>query len=445
MTTKVSFVDTNLFLHFPTLDQIDWLDLLRCDYAVIIVTATVIRELNRHKDAPVSFKLRERAASSLKRLYTYSELNAPILVRNSVELQFNTREPLLNFASAGLSKEVPDDFLIAAILEFKGSSPEANVVLMTDDLGLKLKAGTHGINVVRPTEELRLPDELDPNQKRVRELEEKVRLLQLQIPDMKLVFESQEDRFCFTLKPEVALSPKTVNWRVSRLHKRFPKMQKPQWFSGADLQTGAIPPAAYDLYNQRLDRFFVEYETYLAQLQNYFNQRRRTIDLRIWALNQGTCPAKDIHIFMYFPDGFELLRDSELSKKPQPPQPPDKPKSIVETLSAATLMPNLSNLLNGAVHFPNINSLSPPANAQLLSIKRTKSYEVKMHVGETKHSFLTALDPMYVVFDSHARARSFSVQYEIYCGNAPERQTGKINVIVDGCVAGASSRPSSNR
>jgi rRNA-processing protein FCF1 len=223
MTTKVSFVDTNLFLHFPTLDQIDWLDLLRCDYVVIIVTATVIRELNRHKDAPVSFKLRERAASSLKKLYTYSELNAPILVRNSVELQFNTREPLLNFASAGLSKEVPDDFLIATIVEFKGNSPEANVVLMTDDLGLKLKAATHGINVLRPPEELRLPDELDPNQKRVRELEEKVRLLQLQIPDMKLVFESQEDRFCFTLKPELVLSPKAVNWRISRLRKRFPK------------------------------------------------------------------------------------------------------------------------------------------------------------------------------------------------------------------------------
>jgi hypothetical protein len=76
-----------------------------------------------------------------------------------------------------------------------------------------------------------------------------------------------------------------------------------------------------------------------------------------------------------------------------------KPKSAVG---------NLSNLLNGAVHFPNVNSLSPPANARLLSIKKTKSYEVKMYVGETKHSFLTELDPMYVVFDSHAGARSFA-------------------------------------
>lgn len=72
---------------------------------------------------------------------------------------------MLNFASAGLSKEVPDDFLIATIVEFKGNSPEANVVLMTDDFGLKLKAGTHGINVLRPPEELRLPDELDPKSK----------------------------------------------------------------------------------------------------------------------------------------------------------------------------------------------------------------------------------------------------------------------------------------
>src|SRR5229473_5317250 len=97
MTSKFSFVDTNLFLHFPPLDQIDWLDLLGCDYVVLIVTATVIRELNKHKDAPISSKLRERATSALKKLYAYSELNQPILVRDSVELRFNTREPSLNF------------------------------------------------------------------------------------------------------------------------------------------------------------------------------------------------------------------------------------------------------------------------------------------------------------------------------------------------------------
>jgi hypothetical protein len=54
MITKFSFVDTNLFLHFPPLDQIAWLDLLGCDNVVLIVTGTVIRELNKHKDAPVT-------------------------------------------------------------------------------------------------------------------------------------------------------------------------------------------------------------------------------------------------------------------------------------------------------------------------------------------------------------------------------------------------------
>jgi hypothetical protein len=89
-------------------------------------------------------------------------------------------------------------------------------------------------------------------------------------------------------------------------------MQKPAWFSGADLQVEAIPSAAYDLYNQRLDRFLGDYPNYLEQLQDYLNRARGTIDLSIWVLNQGNCPAKDIDIFMHFPDGFEVLRESEL-------------------------------------------------------------------------------------------------------------------------------------
>ncbi len=207
-------------------------------------------------------------------------------------------------------------------------------------------------------------------------------------------------------------------------------MQKPAWFSGADLQVEAIPPAAYDLYNQRLDRFLGDYPNYLEQLQDYLNRARRTIDLSIWVLNQGNCPAKDIDIFMHFPDGFEVLRESELPKKPEPPTPPDKPKSLAESLSTATLIPNL-RLFNSTVGLPNLNLPLPSANVQLLSIKRTKSYEVKLHVSETKHNFLTGLDPMYAVSDSHEHARSFSVEYKIYCGNAPERQSGKIHVIVE--------------
>ena len=207
-------------------------------------------------------------------------------------------------------------------------------------------------------------------------------------------------------------------------------MQKPQWFSGAELAMGAIPPDAYDLYNKRLDRFLDDYPTYLDQLQEYFNRRRRTLELQMLVMNQGTCPAKDIHIFMHFPDGFELLQNEELPQKPQTPQAPEKPKSKIENLAMGieVAMPNLKSYL-GTTQFDNI-SFPTPRNAQLLSIKKTKSYEVKMHVRETKHGFLTTLDPMYVVFDSHAHARSFSVEYEIHCGNAPEKQIGKVHVIV---------------
>ena len=107
MTSKSGFLDTNVFLQFQPLDQIDWSSLLGCDHVVLVVTAAVIRQLNKHKDASISPRLRDRAASALKKLYAYSESSEPVIIHSSVELRFNTQEPLLDFVSEGLSRELP--------------------------------------------------------------------------------------------------------------------------------------------------------------------------------------------------------------------------------------------------------------------------------------------------------------------------------------------------
>jgi hypothetical protein len=431
MTTRFAFVDTNIFLHYPSLEDLFWPDLLGVGQVIIVVTATVIRELNRHKDAPVSSKLRDRAASVLRRLFDYSEADEPVLIRDGVELRFHTREPLLNFVSEGLVREIPDDYLVATIIEFSRAHPQHDAVLVTDDMGLKLKARTFGISTFRPPEDLRLPDELDPSQKRIRELEERVRLLQFQFPDMRLVFGSGEDRLHLALKPQVALSPKVLTWRLSRLRTKFPKMQKPVSLSGLYLQMGAIPPAAYDDYNDRIQGYFSNYAAYLAELQDHLNQGRRTAELKIWALNKGTAPGKDVHVFIHFPDGFEVFRKSELPKRPGPPRPPDKPKSVVETLTAGTVLPNVADLLATGTSLHNISLPQLSANVRLLSIRRTTSYEVELHIGEVKHNFMVPLDPIYIGFDPSLQARSFSGDYRIYCGNAPEKQSGQLHVIVE--------------
>ncbi len=120
MQSRYAFADTNIFLHYPPLAQIDWIHHLKSEKVTLVVTPFVIRELNKHKDAGTSRKIRDRAASALKALRGFSKKDPPIGIRDSVELHFQLKEPSSEtFSSHDLAREVPDDYLVATILEYK--------------------------------------------------------------------------------------------------------------------------------------------------------------------------------------------------------------------------------------------------------------------------------------------------------------------------------------
>src|SRR4051812_34738261 len=102
MPELIAFLDTNTFLHFPRLDQLEWLALLHSTGVRLIISPVVIRELNRHKDSPTSLKTRERAAAVLRALDEWSERAWPVFIRNGIELQFRVQDPLIDFATFNL-------------------------------------------------------------------------------------------------------------------------------------------------------------------------------------------------------------------------------------------------------------------------------------------------------------------------------------------------------
>ncbi len=146
--TQCVFLDTNIFLHYRPIEHIDWLGILDTESVILVVSTTVIRELNRHKDFPSSPKVRERAAASLIKLHGWSEQEPPIMIRNSVELQFRERDPVIDFGSELLSRDIPDDHLITTIIEHRAENG-GDLILITADLGLKLKARSHQIHPVQ--------------------------------------------------------------------------------------------------------------------------------------------------------------------------------------------------------------------------------------------------------------------------------------------------------
>jgi hypothetical protein len=115
--------DTNIFLHFPPLEEVDWLKIAGVHNAIIAIAPVVTRELNHHKDNPRSRKLRDRADDALKDLHARYKGQRPHELRKGVELMFLARDPVLDFTSYGLVRELPDDVrTLSELLRWNGAS-----------------------------------------------------------------------------------------------------------------------------------------------------------------------------------------------------------------------------------------------------------------------------------------------------------------------------------
>jgi hypothetical protein len=134
---------------------------------------------------------------------------------------------------------------------------------------------------------------------------------------------------------------------------------------------------------------------------------------------------------MHFPDGFELFAKGDYDEEPEAPKAPAKPKSILE--QAATGFPMAALGLDRYAYLPDLGQMRMPAGPSNVSgpkIKRTNSYDVKVHVGLAKHGIEVALDVMYITFDPAAGPRSFTIEYAIHASNLLTHVNGTLNVIV---------------
>lgn len=82
-----AFPDTNIFLHYPPLDHIDWCAELGAKEVVLVVCLQVIDELDEKKDHS---QFGERAARSLKQIRDYHRTGKE--VRNGVTLTIYSKD-----------------------------------------------------------------------------------------------------------------------------------------------------------------------------------------------------------------------------------------------------------------------------------------------------------------------------------------------------------------
>jgi len=180
-------VDANYLMHFRRPDQVDWPEILDCKSVVLLMTPVLLRELEEQKVKNPSRKLRERAKQVVSWIASMFESPAPKEIRPRVTIAFIRHSPLINFADHRLSREVADDELIAAALEYRAEHG-CSVGVLTADSGLRIKLPAHNIPATVPPDRLLLPEEPDPLERENARLRAEVVRYASRQPDLRLAF-----------------------------------------------------------------------------------------------------------------------------------------------------------------------------------------------------------------------------------------------------------------
>jgi hypothetical protein len=439
---KIVFLDTNIYLHYRDFDQIDWPTVLGTDAVTIIIPPITLRELNKHKDSnTINPRIRKRAGATLKKLAELFETSSQAQLRANTTVRHEANDPI-DFKSHNLNPEIQDDHLIASTIMCRDEMHGTEIILVTADSGLILlgKARLHEITTTKLPNEFKLPEEPDPEQKHINELEQENRELKSKIPKLSLTFDndSNEQHAKFTVPyPPIELTEAQVTSEVDSLQKSYPKMPLPQTHKQQSelsllnelyseySKFFSASPEDISRYNAELDEFYKKYAAHLQRVVNYQNMTRRTIELKTWLANHGNAPAEDIDIFMNFPSGLIVRRN--LPQSPIPPEPPPPPKPSVEILA-------LPQAITGGAFphtFPDISSARYlPANVSTPAITYTPSPEVHIHIGKSKHNLPESLDALFVTLGSFDEARPFHIDYRILDANTPMPTLGRLHIII---------------
>jgi hypothetical protein len=419
---KYIFTDTNLFEQFQPITDIEWLKLAGCDRVTLLVPSVTVRELNEHKDGATRGRLKRKAAAALIALKKYSDQGSPIEIRDGVELDFRQHEPLIDFESHHLDRGLDDDRLIAAAIDFaieKKLTPES-VMIATGDFGLQLKVKAQPlVELLALPDHLRLPDELDADEKRIRELEAEIGALRSARPRLSLMFRNGTNIYKRVLEKR-EVSDADIRELLDKTRERHPYRKVPEP-KGDPLFNFAGRRTAQD-YNSRLDEYYASMEAYYRELRTIREWWTSTVELELVLANQGASPAEDVDVRVKLAEDVLSMKESELPKLPKEPHPPGPPSAV----SGLASLLGSENLMA---------SFEPPVlHVRPLELPNASIYlvgegTVEFHIRRLKHLTEEVLPKVYLHFGSGLR--SCNLGYEIIAGNVPEALTGTLAIVIE--------------
>lgn len=445
---KVVFPDTNVFLHFRPLDEVDLPALLDCTEVELVITPVVLEELDEHKWAHSLPKIRKRADSSLKRIEAWVEDGTPI--RSGVTVTLHASEPKDETLEAHrLNWRSQDDRLFATILEYQEEQRDEDILLLAGDSGARLRIRNFGIATAQLPDDVKLPSAQDALQKINQELRQELATLRNRMPLLELRFAGELDGQTVELERQLTSAPSEMSdlfhemvGEVKRKAALYLGDETPSEHLGpldplADIrkQVGKqisamanqsfVTPSQEEIerYRREVAAFPEKFDRYLRRHLSIANEHRRTIRIALELENSGGAPAEDVLLILTVPEKLQWRWEPEDSDFPDPPEPPRTPRTLAQTLAGDF------NALSVPARFRDMPYMYMHDDLDLLSpIISESGLRLKWEIGSCRHHQAMTLDPLFVMFRDPEDISNFGIQYEVHEKNTPERVTGRLLV-----------------
>ena len=328
MPTLCLFADTNLFLHYKTLDQIDWSKLGDFDHIEVVVCPPVQREIDELKggrERRRSERARKAASIFLEIAEHGPQQQRAASPRVTLDLDV-TSQPKQGLAD-WLDYSQNDDCIIGHLAQFREDNSSADAHLLTRDSGPVLKARTLGIPYIRIPDDWLLPPEPDDRDREIQQLKRQLQEFQAQEPEFDFSCgqssSAQPSHVEITYGAFQLLTSRERDQLLERLQERYPPRVANRKLISADV------------VSQYEDR---DYPAWISECQECMDgvhdviQEEHCPELTVSIQNIGSSPARNTRIEMRASKNIGLtvpiteLRECGLIPVMERPKPPDQPQ-----------------------------------------------------------------------------------------------------------------------
>ena len=442
------FPDTNIFLHYPPLSNIDWQALCNCKHVHLVVCLQVIHELDSKKS---DSRLASRAERAIKEIREAHRTGATI--RDNVKLSLFNHELRHSEFAETLSPDSGDDKIVHHVRAYREHHPEHDVALATEDFGMELRCEAGGVRVIRMDSALRLENPQDELSKKHKQAVQELAALKNRLPRLTVGIVQRGEAPVAGHPPEFKVNDGwqalDVDAEIEKQQRQYPKQAgrhaRPtasqhtqslgELISGWSEMSRFISEEDWEEYDTELDDYFDDYRKYVQAVNHLESVKSRCITFDLILQNGGNGLATDIDVIVVCPAAVHGLfasqsKEAKLLEEPRtPPKPPETPRPsdfrqelnrLKHSAWARSVVPDLRFMHRGDEFTPLAQLVKSPEGI----------WEIHVRLQKLKHGHTANLGTFFAVFQSWKEARPFSVLFAISASELTEKMEGTLSVIV---------------